>query len=183
LRNIGGEIKTLTESLPKISSGQAKFPLSTQMDAITKEWGASEDAAAKSTMEKDLATLKSAMDVDAQISALSDTRKGLIAQNLKDKHQLTGSILLGAGVSVSILGALNTYMRAGKLFPGPHLYAGMAITILWAVAASVTPAMQKGNEQARAAHIACNAVNVALFAWQVPTGLQIMAKVIEKTPW
>ena len=25
-------------------------------------------------------------------------------------------------------GAMNTYLRAGKLFPGPHLYAGAAIT-------------------------------------------------------
>jgi hypothetical protein len=28
-------------------------------------------------------------------------------------------------------------MRAGKLFPGPHLYAGMAITGLWAAAAAL----------------------------------------------
>jgi hypothetical protein len=91
----------------------------------------------------------------------------IAAMNLKDKHATTGSWLLGAGVTVSLLGAFNTYMRAGKLFPGPHLYAGMAVTILWAVAASLVPAMQKGNEAARAGHIALNTVNVALFAWQV----------------
>jgi len=28
-------------------------------------------------------------------------------------------------------------MRAGKLFPGPHLFAGMAITGLWAIAAAL----------------------------------------------
>ena len=48
--------------------------------------------------------------------------------NVRDKHYATGSILLGVGVGVSILGGFNTYLRAGKLFPGPHLFAGMAIT-------------------------------------------------------
>jgi len=33
-------------------------------------------------------------------------------------------------------------MTAGKLFPGPHLYAGAAITVLWAVAAALVPQMQ-----------------------------------------
>ena len=98
----------------------------------------------------------------------------IVAMNLKDKHATTGSWLLGAGVTVSLLGAFNTYMRAGKLFPGPHLYAGMAVTILWAVAASLVPAMQKGNEAARAGHIALNTVNVALFAWQVSERSQLV---------
>ena len=74
-------------------------------------------------------------------------------------------------------------MRAGKLFPGPHLYAGMGVTILWAVAASLVPAMQKGNDTARSLHIALNSINVALFAWQVVTGFDIMVKVFEKTSW
>lgn len=56
---------------------------------------------------------------------------------------------------------------AGKLFPGPHLYAGAAIVVLWATAASLVPSMQKGNDTARNAHIALNTLNLALFAWQV----------------
>ena len=65
----------------------------------------------------------------------------------------------------------------GKLFPGPHLYAGAAIVVLWALAAALVPAMQKGNDNARNAHIALNAVNLGLFLWQVPTGLDIVYKV------
>lgn len=34
---------------------------------------------------------------------------------------------------------------AGKLFPGPHLYAGAAITVLWALAAALVPYMQVGE--------------------------------------
>ena len=46
-------------------------------------------------------------------------------------------------------GPLNTYARAGKLFPGPHLYAGAGLVCLWALAAACVPAMQKGNDTAR----------------------------------
>ncbi|CAM9975728.1 unnamed protein product, partial [Choristocarpus tenellus] len=53
------------------------------------------------------------------------------------------------------------------LFPGPHLYVGAGIVVAWAAAASLVPAMQKGNESARVAHIAINAGTVGFFAWQV----------------
>ena len=78
---------------------------------------------------------------------------------------------------------LHNVHNAGKLFPGPHLYAGAAITVLWALAAALVPAMQKGNEGARSAHIALNCINILLFAWQIPTGLEIVAKVFEFTSW
>lgn len=41
--------------------------------------------------------------------------------------------------------------------------------------------MQKGNDTARSLHIGLNAVNVGLFLWQVPTGLEIVWKVLEFT--
>lgn len=55
--------------------------------------------------------------------------------------------------------------------------------VLWAIAASLVPSMQKGNEGARIGHIACNTLNVVLFAWQLPTGLEIVGKVFEFTTW
>lgn len=39
--------------------------------------------------------------------------------------------------------------------------------MLWAIAASLVPKMQKGDETARSAHIAINAVILGLFTWQV----------------
>ena len=50
-----------------------------------------------------------------------------------------------------------------------------------AAAAALTPAMQKGNDTARSLHIAFNSINVALFLWQVPTGLEIVEKVFQFT--
>lgn len=108
-------------------------------------------------------------------------RKDLIGQRLNEKHYNWGSLLLGLGVLFSIEGPVNTFIRTGKLFPGPHLYAGAAITVLWALAAALVPAMQKGNETARSLHIAFNSINVLLFLWQVPTGLEIVAKVMQFT--
>lgn len=80
-------------------------------------------------------------------------------------------------------GPLNTYARAGKLFPGPHLYAGAGLVCLWALAAACVPAMQKGNDLARSVHIGANAAGIAMFAWQVSSGLPILFKVIELTKW
>lgn len=62
---------------------------------------------------------------------------------------------------------LSVCLGAGKLFPGPHLYAGAAIVVLWATAASLVPAMTRGNDAARTAHITFNCMNILLFAWQV----------------
>ena len=62
-----------------------------------------------------------------------------------------------------------------------HCFA--VITVLWAAAAALVPAMQKGNEAARTAHIVLNAANVLLFVSQIPTGLEIVGKVFEFTSW
>ena len=137
LRDIGEDIKTLGSQLPSISSGKLKFPVGPTALTIAEsisalQSGGSEVEAQIALLRKDLSVVNSAAEIDAQIAALTATRKDLLSLNLRDKHHQTGSVLLGAGVTVSVLGAFNTYMRAGRLFPGPHLYAGMAITILWA---------------------------------------------------
>merc|ERR1712146_770157 len=136
-----------------------------------------------SMLERDLQLLSAPgiADVDSQMGQLIATRKSLTGMNLRDKHYASGSILLGVGISLTILGCMNTYMRAGKLFPGPHLFAGAAICGAWAISAACVSEMQKGNEAARVAHIALNFLTVALFAWQVSTGIPIMYKVIEFT--
>lgn len=121
--------------------------------------------------------------VELKIQQLSEERKELIKGSYRDRHFKAGSILLGFGVFEAIGGGVNTWLRTGKLFPGPHLFAGAGITVLWAAAAALVPAMQKGNETARSLHIALNAINVVLFLWQIPTGIDIVFKVFEFTKW
>eukprot|EP00262_Sarcandra_glabra_P008016 TRINITY_DN21187_c0_g1_i1.p1 TRINITY_DN21187_c0_g1~~TRINITY_DN21187_c0_g1_i1.p1 ORF type:complete len:280 (-),score=28.75 TRINITY_DN21187_c0_g1_i1:199-1038(-) len=120
---------------------------------------------------------------ESKIQQLTEERRELIKGSYKDRHFNAGSILLAFGVFESIGGAVNTWFRTGKLFPGPHLFAGAAITALWASAAALVPWMQKGSETARNLHIALNALNVLLFIWQIPTGLDIVFKVFEFTKW
>ncbi|KAK6918185.1 Protein of unknown function DUF4079 [Dillenia turbinata] len=119
--------------------------------------------------------------VEIKIQQLTEERKELIKGSYKDRHYNAGSILLGFGVFESISGGVNTWFRTGKLFPGPHLFAGAAITILWAAAAALVPAMQKGSETARNLHIALNTLNVVLFLSQIPTGIDIVFKLSEQT--
>ncbi|KAL1541223.1 hypothetical protein AAHA92_25473 [Salvia divinorum] len=121
--------------------------------------------------------------LDAKIQQLTEERKELIKGSYRDKHFNAGSILLGFGVFESVFGGLNTWFRTGKLFPGPHLYAGAAITVLWAAAAALVPRMQKGSETARNLHITLNVLNVLLFISQIPTGIDIVFKVFEFTKW
>ena len=126
-------------------------------------------------------------DLESKLTLLAcyvlQERKELLAGNVRDKHWWMGNLLLASGTGIAIAGCANTFMRTGRLFPGPHLFAGGAIVGLWALASALVPEMQKGNQTARNAHIALNAVNFALFAWQVPTGLEIVGKVFEFTSW
>ena len=121
--------------------------------------------------------------MEIKIEELTEERKALIKGLFRDRHFNVGFILLGLGVLESVGGALNTWFCTSKLFPGSHLFAGAAITVLWAAAAALVPVMQKGDETARSLHIALNTVNVLLFVWQIPTGLEIVGKVFEFTTW
>ena len=56
----------------------------------------------------------------AQIDELTETRKALSSDNLREKHYQVGSVILGLGTSFAIEGPVNTFLRAQKLFPGPR---------------------------------------------------------------
>lgn len=64
------------------------------------------------------------VDRSLQLVYQFQERKELIKGSYRDKHFNAGSILLGFGVFEAVGGGLNTWLRTGKLFPGPHLFAG-----------------------------------------------------------
>jgi len=101
-----------------------------------------------------------------KVDELSATRKALAKDDLRDKHYQVGSVILGLGTSFAIEGPVNTFMRAGKLFPGPHLYAGAGVVVAWAMAASMVPNMAKGKDWARTAHMSFNVLALGFFTWQ-----------------
>lgn len=158
-----------------------------KMGVAKKEAKAAKAAVAAATPEEEGATAPAALvsalaSADAVVADLSATRAEIASGNFRDAHYQMGTILLAVGIPMALEGPVNTYMRAGKLFPGPHVYAGIGVASLWAIAAALVPEMQKGKEWARNGHIGANAITFALFAYyQIPTGLEIAAKVIEKT--
>eukprot|EP00965_Chrysotila_dentata_P121989 4032448-Pleurochrysis_carterae.AAC.1 len=152
LREIGNEISDLKQQQSAVSK---------KLDALT---GSLDEGAPKPAGAAPLeAEVKSFQE---QIDSLSATRKELAAGNLRDKHYQVGSVILGLGTAFAIEGPVNTFLRAQKLFPGPHLYAGAGVVVAWAMAASLVPLMSKGKESARSAHIAFNVLALGLFTWQ-----------------
>jgi hypothetical protein len=171
-RTMGDEISTLKRTLPDLA-GAANV--------------AAALAAAKASAEPvdtvRVNTLQAAQSqgTEAAIAELVRERKELVAANPKDQHFSQGALLAFLGTAFAIEGPLNTYARAGKLFPGPHLYAGAGLVVLWGLAVACVPAMQKGNDTARSVHIGANAAGLGLFGWQVVSGYPILLKVLEKT--
>ena len=110
----------------------------------------------------------------------ADLRKDLIKGRYNVKHYQVGSVLLGLMVVGAIGGMAVTYINNGKLFVGPHLLAGLGMTALIAISASLSPFMQKGQNWARFTHIALNVVLLGLFGWQAVTGVEIVQRIVSK---
>ena len=113
-------------------------------------------------------------------SAEGEHKKELIKGKFNVKHHQMGSLLLALMVTVAIVGMGVTYINNGKLFVGPHLLAGLGMMALIAIAASLTPLMQKGNDWARNTHIFLNIVLLGLFGWQAVSGVEILQRIISK---
>jgi MFS family permease len=113
-------------------------------------------------------------------SATGDDKKKLIQGKFNDRHHKLGSIVLALMVLGSIGAIAVTYINNGKLFVGPHLIAGLGMTGLIAISASLSPYMQKGQDWARSTHIGINVVIVGLFGWQAVSGVEILLRIISK---
>jgi len=115
-------------------------------------------------------------------TADAETRKTLIKGQFAKRHHQIGSALLAVMVFGSFGGMAVTYLNNGKLFVGPHLLVGIAMTCLIALAAALTPLMQQGNLIARKAHVGLNMLMMTLFLWQAVSGMQILNKIWENRP-
>lgn len=112
-------------------------------------------------------------------NAEGDAKKALIKGKFNIRHHQIGSALLAFMVLGSVGGMAVTYINNGKLFFGPHLLAGLGMTAMIAVSASLVPFMQKGNDAARYTHITLNIALVGLFGWQAVTGTQIVQRILD----
>ena len=113
-------------------------------------------------------------------TADKEVKKELIKGKFGERHHQAGSILLAFMVLGNVGGMAVTYINNGKLFVGPHLLAGLVMTAMIAVSASLVPLMQKGNSLARTTHVSLNIVLLGLFGWQAVTGMQIVQKIVDR---
>jgi hypothetical protein len=111
-------------------------------------------------------------------TADAEERKQLVKGQFARRHYLLGSLLLALLVVGTVGGMAVTYLNNGKLFVGPHLLVGLAMTSLIAVAAALSPLMQQGNLVARKVHVGLNMAMMTLFLWQAVTGMQIVNKIL-----
>jgi protein-S-isoprenylcysteine O-methyltransferase Ste14 len=118
------------------------------------------------------------LQVQRTRSAQGEEKKELIKGRYNLRHHQIGSILLGLMVTGSVGGMAVTYINNGKLFVGPHLLAGLGMTIAIALSAALSPFMQKGANWARMTHILLNFTLLGLFTWQAITGVQIVQKIL-----
>jgi Protein of unknown function (DUF4079) len=113
-------------------------------------------------------------------AAEGEAKKELIKGKFNMKHYQVGSILLAVMVLTTLMGMGFTYLNNGKLFLGPHLLLGLAMTGIMATSAALSPYMQKGSDWARYSHISLNVTLLGLFGWQAFTGMEIVVKIIDK---
>jgi hypothetical protein len=107
-----------------------------------------------------------------------EQRRELVKGQFGRRHFQIGSLLLALMVLGTVGGMVVTYINNGKLFVGPHLLVGLAMTSLIAVAAALSPLMQAGNIVARKVHVGLNMTLVSLFLWQAVSGMQIVQKLL-----
>jgi hypothetical protein len=114
-------------------------------------------------------------------TAQGDAKKQLIQGRYNSRHHLFGSIALAVMVVASIGGIASTYFSYGELTVDAHLIVGLSMTGLIAIAAALTPWMQKGNTFARNVHVGINLTLTGCFGWQAITGIGIIQQILFPT--
>eukprot|EP00746_Dinoflagellata_sp_MGD_P004254 gnl/MRDRNA2_/MRDRNA2_108200_c0_seq1.p1 gnl/MRDRNA2_/MRDRNA2_108200_c0~~gnl/MRDRNA2_/MRDRNA2_108200_c0_seq1.p1 ORF type:complete len:410 (+),score=53.73 gnl/MRDRNA2_/MRDRNA2_108200_c0_seq1:242-1471(+) len=131
------------------------------------------------------AATQEATALGTKIDEMTETRKGLVKNDVRSQHYKVSSLILGLGTAFAVEGVWNTFLRTDQLAPGTanfnHSVLGAGIVVAWALAAALVPWMQKGNNWARYAHIAFNVLALTLFTLELPTGLYITLVVLDDT--
>ena len=128
-----------------------------------------------------LYALYSGMKSRKLYTAQGEEKKALIKGKFRNKHFIMGAWVLSLMVLGNTGGIAVTYLNNHKLFVGPHLIAGLGMTTLIAIAASLVPFMQKGSKFARDTHMVLNIVILGLFGWQAITGMEIVQKIMNQS--
>lgn len=99
---------------------------------------------------------------------------GLAARS-KAHHKLSATLVFLTTL-FCFVGMGNTFMRTGRLFPGPHLYGGLAVLLALSLNVAFVPWF-KDAPGMRLLHAANGIVILILLAVQVKCGLPILVSV------
>ncbi|NJN23458.1 MAG: DUF4079 domain-containing protein, partial [Acaryochloridaceae cyanobacterium RL_2_7] len=92
-----------------------------------------------------LYALYSGMKSRQLYSAQGEEKKQLVKGKFRNKHYIMGAWVLSLMVLGNTGGMVVTYLNNQKLFVDAHLIAGLGMTSLIAIAASLVPFMQKAT--------------------------------------
>lgn len=102
--------------------------------------------------------------------------RGLLSGRPMDRrHHKLSAGLVCLTTAACFFGMGNTYARSGRLFPGPHLWGGLAVLLALSVNVMLVPWM--AAVPVRGAHAAVGAVILALLANQLISGIPILLSV------
>lgn len=107
-----------------------------------------------------------------------EKRKELVKSKVTKRHFDTSATIFFIMTFATFSGMANTYTRTGKLFPGPHLYAGLGLVTLMSAMSALVPQMQAGKMWAKNAHFTLAFPAILLFAWQANSGMTIVGKLL-----
>lgn len=108
----------------------------------------------------------------------AEKRKELIKAKVTKRHFEISGLIFALMTCATFSGMANTYARTGKLFPGPHLYAGLGLVATMSVMSALVPQMQSGKKWARDTHLALAVGAISLFGWQAKSGMVIVGKLL-----
>lgn len=93
----------------------------------------------------------------------------------KAHHRLSAALLF-ATIFFMFVGMGNTFLRTGRLFPGPHLYGGFALVLFASANVALVPWMLE-KSRLRLLHICFGTVILALVLSQIVSGWPILRAV------
>ncbi|ESA31958.1 hypothetical protein N836_28605 [Leptolyngbya sp. Heron Island J] len=115
-------------------------------------------------------------------NAEGDNKKALLQGKYATRHYQSGAIILAVMILGAFGGIVSTYLSAGEIPAIAHLFVGLGMTALIAIAAALVPLMQRGQLWARQIHIGANVTLLLLFSWQIFTGLEIVQELLTQSP-
>lgn len=99
----------------------------------------------------------------------------------KYHHKLAAALTFLTTLSM-FTGMYNTYLRSGRLYPGPHMYGGFVFLLLITANASLVPWF-KDFVRIRVVHRSIGFCVIGMAIWQAWTGLPVMKSVYQTIPW